>query len=191
MLAFAAGTWTGYHANRGDVDPQNYITTVFTPYDDAISHYLSFLDKAKKSVYIAGYAYTDQRITDRLIELKIKRHVDVHLLLDLSQTAGRSGEREMAQIDQLRAAGIEVVIGTSEKSHQIMHDKYTVLDELYVESGSWNYTKSANDQANTLDFIESPRRARLFLNNWRRMHNFMQSQEADRESGRSHRTRRR
>lgn len=178
LLAFGGGLWVGYQMDRGDVDPQDYIQTVFTPYDDGIASYLSFLDQAGKSVRIADYAFTDPRITDKLIELKSKRSVDVRLLLDKSQTLGRSGEYTLAQIERLRQAGIEIVLGTSEKSRQLMHSKYTVVDELYVQSGSWNYTKAANSQANTLDFIKSRKRARLFLDNWQRMYKFMKSQQA-------------
>jgi phosphatidylserine/phosphatidylglycerophosphate/cardiolipin synthase-like enzyme len=181
-LAFGGGFWMGFHADRGDVDPQDYIQTVFTPYDDGIGNYLSFLDRAHKSVYIADYAFTDPRIADRLVELKKTRNVDIHVLLDESQTLGRTAVYEMAIVEKLRAAGIEVVIGDSEKKHAIMHNKYTIVDELWVESGSWNYTKSANDQANVLDFIKSPKRAALFLSNWKRMHKFMKQEEARKKS---------
>jgi phosphatidylserine/phosphatidylglycerophosphate/cardiolipin synthase-like enzyme len=181
-LAFGGGFWMGFHTDRGDVDPQDHIQTVFTPYDDGIGNYLSFLDKARSSIYIADYSFTDPRIADKLVELKVKRKVDIHLVLDESQTLGRSAEHEEKVIEQLRAAGIEVVIGDSEKKHAIMHNKYTIVDELWVESGSWNYTKSANDQDNVLDFIKSPKRAALFLNNWKRMHAFMKAEEARKNS---------
>src|SRR5262249_5280297 len=162
IVVFGGGALVGYRIDPG-VDPQDNIQTVFTPYDDGIGNYLSFLDRANESVYIADYSFTDPRIVDKLIELKTKRKVDVHLLLDLSQTQGRSGDHEKAQIDRLKAVNIEVVVGTSEKSHAIMHDKYTVVDGVWVESGSWNYTKSANDQANVQDYVRSQKRATLFM----------------------------
>jgi phosphatidylserine/phosphatidylglycerophosphate/cardiolipin synthase-like enzyme len=182
-LTFGGGFWMGFHTDRGDVDPQDHIQTVFTPYDDGIGSYLSFLDRAHSSIYIADYSFTDPRIADKLIELKkTRKGLHIHVLLDESQTLGRSADYEMAVIERLRAAGIEVLIGDSEKKHAIMHSKYTIVDELWVESGSWNYTKSANDQDNTLDFIKSPKRAALFLKNWKRMHAFMKQEEARKNS---------
>lgn len=178
--AFGAGLWVGFHMDRGDVDPQDYIETVFTPYEDGLDHYLAFLDKAQKSVQIAAYSYTDPRVTDKLIELKTRRKVTVQVLLDLSQTRGWSGPSILAQAERLRAAGIEVVFGTSEKSKEIMHHKYTVIDGVWVEDGSWNYTKAADDQANAQNFMRSPKRAKLFLANWERMYRFMKAQEAQR-----------
>lgn len=177
-MSFGGGYWAGSNAHRGDVDPQNYIKTVFTPYESGIDNFLDFLDQAHKSVHIADYAFTDPRIVDKLIELKTKRGVEVRLLLDKSQTLGRSGQVEQTQIDRLKAVGAEVLVGTSEKKHQLLHSKYTVVDSLYVQSGSFNYTKAANDQANTLDFIRSKQRARLFLDNWDRMYRYIKSQQS-------------
>jgi phosphatidylserine/phosphatidylglycerophosphate/cardiolipin synthase-like enzyme len=181
-LAFGGGFWSGYNTPKGGVDPQDYIQTVFTPYDDGIGSYLAFLDRAQKSVYVADYSFTDPRIADKLVELKTKRNVDVHVILDESQTLGWSEAKEKALIEQLRAAKIEVVIGDSEKKHEIMHNKFTIVDELWVESGSWNYTKSANDQDNVLDFIKSPKRAKAFRKTWDRMHAFMKQDEAQKQS---------
>ena len=176
LIIFGGGFSVGYHADRGN-DPQDGITTVFTPYEDGISNYLSFLGRASKSVYLADYSFTDARIVDKLIELSSKSKVGIHLLLDLSQTRGRSGDHELQQIDRLRSSGIEVVLGTSEKAHQIMHHKYTVIDAEWVESGSWNYTQAANQQDNCLDFIKSKKRAKLFRDNWDKMYRFMKDQE--------------
>ncbi|MBI4533092.1 MAG: hypothetical protein HY711_04020, partial [Candidatus Melainabacteria bacterium] len=70
ILAFTGGIWVGCQIRERDVDPQDYVQTVFTPYDHGLDSYLAFLDKAHKSVYVAVYAYTDQRITDKFIELR-------------------------------------------------------------------------------------------------------------------------
>lgn len=179
-VVFGGGLWVGFHMDRGDVDPQDHIQTVFTPYEDGLDAYLEFLDRAHTSVHVAAYSYTDPRVTDKLIELKTKRKVTVHVLLDLSQTKGWSGPSILAQAERLRAAGIEVVFGTSEKSKDIMHHKYTVVDGIWVEDGSWNYTKAADDQANLQNYIRSPKRGKLFLENWERMYRFMKAQEVQR-----------
>lgn len=171
-IAFGAGTWTGYELPRSYIDPQDYIESVFTPYEDGLEHYLEFLDRAESSVHIAAYSFTQSAVVDKLIELKTKRRVEVHILVDLSQSHNKY---EMAQIDRLRKAGIEVIAGKSESHGQLMHHKYTVIDRIWVYSGSWNFSNSANHQANELDFIKSKKRARKFLDNWRRMYRFMKA----------------
>lgn len=179
MVVFSGGVYTGYQIPR--TDPQSQITTVFTPYEDGIGNYLKFLDRAQRSVHIAAYSFTDERIADKLIELKKRGVKDIRVLLDLSQTRGWSGDETLKLVEKMRKAGIEVVIGTSEKSGRIMHHKYTVVDGIWVEDGSWNYSKDANRQANVLNIIKSESRARLFLENWHRMHTFMKAQQEARE----------
>lgn len=174
VLAFSGGLWVGLEIDTGDVDPQDYITTVFTPYDDGLQSYLEFLDYAQDTCYIAAYAYTHPKITDKLIELKKVRGVEVRILIDRSQSKNKYSQ---AQIRRLKAAGIEVVTGTSAKYGQLMHHKYTVIDGVWVYTGSWNFSKSANKQANNLDFMKSRKRARRYLANWHEMYRFMKAQQ--------------
>ena len=179
LLIFSGGVYTGYHIQPAPT--QGQLETVFTPYEDGIGAYLKFLDRAEKSVHIAVYTFTDPRIYDKLLELHGRGVKDIHVLLDLSQTRGWSGDDIEKGVGRLKAAGIEVVIGTSEVSHQIMHSKFTVVDGVWVEDGSWNYTKLANKQANYLNFAYDTKRAQMFLANWQRMHTFMKAQQDERE----------
>lgn len=180
LLVFGGGVYTGYHIQKAPT--QGQLETVFTPYEDGLAAYLNFLDRAEKSVHIAVYTFTDPRIYDKLLELHARGVKDIHVLIDLSQTRGWSGDDIDKGIGRLRAAGIEVVIGTSEKNNQIMHSKYTIVDGVWVEDGSWNYTKLANRQANYLNFSYDSRRGALFMANWRRMHAFMKAQQDAREA---------
>lgn len=175
-ISFSGGYWLGYETPRSHIDPQDYVQTVFTPYEEGLSSYLGFLDKAKSTVHIAGYGFTEENIVDKLIDLKNSRKVTVRLLLDRRQS---KGPYQKPAIERLKQAGIEVIIGTSERSGQIMHHKFTVVDGLYVQDGSWNYSKSADKQANLLNFINSQRRAKLFLSYWERMYSHMSQQAQD------------
>jgi len=173
-MSFGAGTYYGYQMPRDGVDPQDYIETIFTPYDNGIEAYLDFLDKAQKSVHVAAYSLTHDDITAKLIWLKEKRNVTVRVLLDQSQSGGPDAKE---QVEKLRAAGIEVVIGKSASYGQIMHHKYTVIDGLWTFNGSWNLSNSASKQANHLDFIKSEKRAKQFQDNWDRMYTFMKARQ--------------
>lgn len=184
VLTFASGLWVGTQLPHGDgTDPQSQIETVFTPTEDGLARYLDFLDRAQKSVNVAIYGFTEPQIADKLIELQTKRGVRVRVLMDLSQTRGFAGDDEEKILEPMRKAGIEVVIGTSLRGvSYIMHNKYTVVDALWVEDGSWNYTRAANKQGNVLNFIRSPSRAALFLEDWNRMYKHMKAQQEKRES---------
>lgn len=175
LVVFGGGAGVGYHYAKSTVTIGE-VRTVFTPYEDGIGSYLAVLDEAKHDVHIAAYAFTDQRIVEKLVELQRDRKVKVHVLLDQSQTRGWSADIERKGIDALRAAGAEVIIGTSEKRHEIMHNKFTVIDGRIVQDGSWNYTKAANYQANVLNFHYDTVRAGRFLEVWERMATFMRTQ---------------
>ncbi|HNN62270.1 MAG TPA: phospholipase D-like domain-containing protein, partial [Candidatus Obscuribacter sp.] len=151
VMTFGAGTWYGHSLPKSGVDPQDYIETVFTPYQSGLAAYLNFLDGTKHSLRIASYSLTEESITDKLIELKGRGVKDIIVLVDKSQTlsGGRNKtglKYQQEQVQRLRDAGIEVVIGTSEKRGQIMHLKATVRDGEWVEDGSWNYSGSADFQ---------------------------------------------
>jgi phosphatidylserine/phosphatidylglycerophosphate/cardiolipin synthase-like enzyme len=171
-LSFAGGIYTGVRIVHRS---EHHVRSVFTPQQDGVGEYLKWLGQARKSVHIACYSFTDPRITEKLVELQ-KNGVSVHVLLDKSQTLGRSAPYVQKAIADLRAAGAEVLVGTSEKHHEIMHNKFTILDGIYLEDGSWNYTKSANSQNNVLNFDDDPARAGSFMENWQHMYDFMRSQ---------------
>jgi phosphatidylserine/phosphatidylglycerophosphate/cardiolipin synthase-like enzyme len=173
LVIFGSGAGLGYHYAKSNPT----VRTIFTPYDDGIGNYLAALDTAHHDVYVAGYAFTDMRIVDKLVDLAKNRKVKLHLVLDQSQTRSRTADSERKAIEALRAVGAEVIIGTSEMHHEIMHNKFTVIDGHLVEDGSWNYSKSANFQANVLNFIDDRDRAGKFIATWERMAKFMRTQD--------------
>lgn len=174
VRSFFGGYWTGSIPSP-DVDPQPYIRTIFTPDESGLEAYLAFLHRARTSVTIACYGFTEPQVVDKLIELH-KRNVKVRIVLDRSQSHGKY---QVEQVKRLLDAGIDVVIGTSTKSGQIMHNKFTIVDGLIVEDGSWNYTRSADKQSNVLNFVQSKSRAQLFQKQWDKMHDFMSKQKQD------------
>lgn len=176
-LCALAGGFYGHSLPKSGVDPQDYMTTVFTPYEDGQASFLKFLDGTKHKLRVAVYSYTNDAITDKIIELHHRGVKDIKVLVDRSQSVSRTAEHQQEQINKLRAVGIEVVVGTSEKKSQIMHLKFTVRDDQWVEDGSWNYSVSANNQNNNLNYVLSKARAALFTKNWDRMYAFMKTQD--------------
>lgn len=174
-ISFGAGTWYGYQMPRSHIDPQDYMETLFTPYDDGTTRILKLLDSAQDSIHIAAFSFAHDEVTERLIELKKSRpKLTIRVLTDSRQSGGADQKKN---IERARAAGIEVVIGKSESYGQIMHHKYIVVDGLWVYSGSWNLSDQADRQANELDFVKSRHRAKLFMSNWNHMYKFMKARE--------------
>lgn len=153
-------------------DPQDGFQTYFTPDTNLTPVYIAWLEKhAFKTLYVADFTFTSQSIVDEYCKLS-SLGVQVHIILDKLES--NAVKKEAALIKQLKQANIEVVITTSPKKGAIMHNKYSIADGQWVESGSFNYTDIANFQSNFIDFnIEpSPKRATLFMANWQSIYDF-------------------
>jgi phosphatidylserine/phosphatidylglycerophosphate/cardiolipin synthase-like enzyme len=146
------------------VGTSTVIETYLTPYDGAEDRLLKFLDQAQARCYVASYSLTNRNIINKLIQLHF-RGVDVQIITDRTQAAGRS---EQAALAALTANGIPVFAGKS-IDNALMHCKFCLIDDRYVEDGSWNFTTSANREDNILNFCDSPQRAAQFLAYWQRI----------------------
>jgi phosphatidylserine/phosphatidylglycerophosphate/cardiolipin synthase-like enzyme len=136
------------------------IKSFFSPQDDIQAEIIKEVQKAKQTVLVAIYGFHLPPLTNVLID-KHREGVEVHCILDLSQS---KGEAERPQVEKLIDAGIDVVIGTSPKAHQIMHEKAMCIDGVHVITGSYNFSTSAAEQVNHMDFIYSKDRAEWFTN---------------------------
>jgi len=137
------------------------VETYLTPYNNAEARLIAFLDQAQRYCYVASYSLTNPNVVNKLIQLH-SRGVDVQIITDRTQAAGRS---EQAALAALQVNGISVFAGKS-VANALMHCKFCVVDDRYVEDGSWNFTASANREDNILNFIDSRERAAQFLNYW-------------------------
>ncbi len=115
-----------------------------SPQDDTLAEYLSLLEGATKSIHIADYSFNIVAVVAMLIA-KAKAGVDVKLVLDNSQSKGKT---EVPEITELKACPeIHMVIVESDMN-QIMHNKSTCIDGHLTETGSWNYTTAASKENN-------------------------------------------
>lgn len=146
--------------------------TYFSPQDDTKAVFLNLITSAKKKIRIADYAFN----LDPLVELLIKKHragVDVKLVLDKSEF---ETPFEKPEVKKLQKARVKFVVGTSSK-HKIMHNKFTIIDDEWVQSGSWNYTASASDEDNFFDIEHSGDRAKIFTADWQKMYEWIKANE--------------
>ena len=114
------------------------------------------LDGAQTSIDVAAYEMNSQPITDALIRAKT-RGVTVRMVTD-----GEFGlEKPTTTVDQIEAAGIKVVSDGSRGA--FMHNKFFVIDGLYVWTGSTNMTVNGfyNNNNNSI-LIRSSRLAQNY-----------------------------
>jgi DNA uptake protein ComE-like DNA-binding protein len=107
----------------------------FSLYDDPETVIVENINKAEKFIDIAMYTFTDKEISQAVIESK-ERGVKVRIYLDRSQVEAKYSSSRL-----LVEKGIEVRISSN---NYIMHNKFAVIDNKMVVTGSYNWTASAS-----------------------------------------------
>jgi len=100
---------------------------------------VGIMNNAQQTLDVAIYSITDQRIADAMISAE-KRGVTVRMITDASESATSSQKALLATV---KAAGIPIKINTHSG---IMHLKVTIADGDIATTGSFNYTKAAENE---------------------------------------------
>jgi phosphatidylserine/phosphatidylglycerophosphate/cardiolipin synthase-like enzyme len=119
----------------------------FCPDDECGDKLVQRIDSAQKSIYVAIYSFTLDSVADALIRAK-QRGVEVKVVFDYDQSNNTYSDDEKLQL-----AGIAIA---RRNGSGYMHNKFMVIDETTIATGSFNYSVNAdtkNDE--NLIFIES------------------------------------
>ena len=111
----------------------------FSFYDDPELIIIKNIDDSKKFINIAMYTFTDREIAQSIIRAK-DRGVNIKIYLDRSQVNAKYSKSRY-----LINNGIEEGIRISSNNY-IMHNKFAVIDNKIVITGSYNWTASAGER---------------------------------------------
>lgn len=118
---------------------------------------LTTISSAKKSLVIAAYQLTDKEIITQITNAHAKG-INVQIILDRTQ----KGNAYL--LEQISLFKINCLM---DHSHRIMHDKYIIVDEATVLTGSYNYTKNAAlHNAENVIVLENKTVAIIYLNHF-------------------------
>ena len=106
----------------------------FSPNGAALPLIIKVIRSAKKSICMAAYSFTLKNIAQELINAK-ERGVLVKVV-----TGKVLRDFRYNVFQYLRDNLVQVHVNTH---YQIMHNKFIVVDDITVETGSFNYSKSA------------------------------------------------
>ncbi|MFL7791181.1 MAG: phosphatidylserine/phosphatidylglycerophosphate/cardiolipin synthase family protein [Anaerolineae bacterium] len=121
-----------------------YFTSPRYPDDDAYHHggldeeLAAVIGQAESSVDVAAYDFDLERVADALIAAH-RRGVKVRFVTD-------SDNADEGAVQDLRRAGIPVV--EDERDSGLMHDKFIVIDQVWIWTGSWNLTSNGTYRNN-------------------------------------------
>lgn len=106
----------------------------FSPGGTAQELIISFIRSATGSADVAAYEFTSEPVEEALVQLS-RRGVPVRLVADEKKSHDR-----WSLVNALACSGIQV---RTDAQYSIMHNKFIVTGNNGVQTGSFNYTSSA------------------------------------------------
>ncbi|MDC4207011.1 MAG: phospholipase D family protein (plasmid) [Candidatus Manganitrophus sp.] len=135
------------------------IEVCFTPGDDCTGRIVRAINTAQSAILIQAYSFTSAPIAKALVTAH-KRGVRVEVILDKSQR-----KEKYTSADFIAHAGIPTFI---DSEHAIAHNKILILDATKVITGSFNFSKAAQQKnAENLLVIQDAALAKEYMENWR------------------------
>ena len=160
-LVEADSVLAAFWNNRNDLG-QATVEVAFSPQAGATELVVKAIAEARKSIRLAAYSFTSKPVAQALLEAH-KRGVDVKVVVDKSQASARYSSANF-----LANVGIPTRI---DYRYAIMHDKFIVIDDRNVETGSFNFTSAAENKnaENVLVLRNQPDLAKLYAVQWQKL----------------------
>jgi phosphatidylserine/phosphatidylglycerophosphate/cardiolipin synthase-like enzyme len=134
------------------------VSVCFTPGGNCTDTIVKALSDAKRTVLVQAYSFTSASLAKALLDAH-KRGVQVQVILDKSQR-----NEKYSSADFLANQGVPTMI---DANHAIAHNKVIVIDGEVVITGSFNFTKAAQEKnAENLLIIRDPALAAQYAQNW-------------------------
>ena len=133
--------------------------TCFSPEGKCEDMIVKEINDAQSDIYIMAYGFTAKEIASALLKAK-KRGVHIEVLLDRKF----NHNEKYSAADFTAHMGIPIYL---DGEHKIMHNKVMIIDRKTVITGSYNFTKSANnDNAENLLIMRSKELADDYFKNF-------------------------
>jgi phosphatidylserine/phosphatidylglycerophosphate/cardiolipin synthase-like enzyme len=132
------------------------VETYFSPDDGTAAQIVNLIDNAEESIYFLAFSFTADDIAQALID-KANQGIVVAGIFEESQYYSNRG----GEFDHLREAGLDVHLDGNRYN---MHHKLFIIDGEVVITGSYNFSRSAEERndENTL-IIHNPNIAAQYL----------------------------
>jgi phosphatidylserine/phosphatidylglycerophosphate/cardiolipin synthase-like enzyme len=130
----------------------------FSPGGHCADDVIREVGTAHKTIYVQAYGFTHPGIAKALADAEA-RGVDVEAILDKSNLSGQYSEAGV-----IARAGVKTFI---DSRHPIAHDKVIVIDQVEVITGSFNFTRAADEKnAENLLIVRSKPLAAQYIADW-------------------------
>lgn len=130
----------------------------FSPKGGCTEAIVNQIDNAKSEILIQAYSFTSAPIAKALVSAH-KRGVHVEIILDKSNKS-----EKYSAGDFTAHMGVTTYI---DSRHAIAHNKIIIIDKETVITGSFNFTKAAEEKnAENLFILKNKEFAEIYIKNW-------------------------
>ncbi|OPY82513.1 MAG: Phospholipase D precursor [Syntrophorhabdus sp. PtaU1.Bin153] len=155
LLVLFLVPWNSYGANLNLNAPAK---VCFSPDGNCTQVIIKEIASARSEILVQAYSFTSAPIAKALIDAH-KRGVKVEVILDKSQ-------RKAKYTSASFLANMRVPTYIDD-AHAIAHNKIMIIDRTTVITGSFNFTKAAEEKnAENLLIIKSKELAGIYIDNW-------------------------
>ena len=131
------------------------IFTHFSPDNDIISSLVKEIGSAKQSIHFMAFSFTEDALGSAMRD-RFESGIDIQGVFEKRQIS------QYSEYEQMKAAGMSVI---QDRNKGTMHHKVIVIDEETVITGSYNFSKNAEERnsENLLIIKENPDIAQAYL----------------------------
>jgi phosphatidylserine/phosphatidylglycerophosphate/cardiolipin synthase-like enzyme len=152
----------------GGVQVENY----FSPPDEVMDKLVDLVSSAQRSIRFIAFTYTHPDLAEAMIE----RH---NAGVDVAGIFETRGATQGAMVP-LWCGGVPVKVDDNQYT---MHHKVLIIDESIIVTGSFNFTKAADEtNDDNVLIIHSPALAQLYLQEYERINAFARQPDTSSDS---------
>jgi phosphatidylserine/phosphatidylglycerophosphate/cardiolipin synthase-like enzyme len=135
------------------------IEVYFSPHGGCTDAIVKEIGDAKSEILIQGYSFTSKPIAEALVD-RFKTMKNIEAILDKSNRT--------AQYSSATFLANQRVPTYIDAAHAIAHNKIIIIDRSIVLTGSFNFSKAAEEKnAENLVIIRSKKIAEKYRENWK------------------------
>jgi phosphatidylserine/phosphatidylglycerophosphate/cardiolipin synthase-like enzyme len=130
----------------------------FSPKGGCTEAVVNEISHAKEELLIQAYSFTSKEIAEAIVKAH-KKGIHVEIILDKSNKSATYSAGDFT-------AHMGIITYIDDK-HAIAHNKIMIIDKETVITGSFNFTKAAEEKnAENLLIIKSKELAKIYIENW-------------------------
>lgn len=130
----------------------------FSPQGNCTQLRIKTIESAEHEIYVQAYSFTSQPIGEALIRMH-KAGKQVSVIVDKTNLTDKS------YVDELVAGGVNVWV---DHKHPRNHNKTIIVDNKRVYTGSTNFSKGSENNAENGILIEDSELAAEYMEDWRK-----------------------